>query len=412
MSHWLLPLQDLTPDQLRVVELPPTQHRVIFGPPGSGKTQILIHRAAFLRDAYRVPTHRLHMFVFTNVLKDYIRSSLALVGLPADSVSTFASWCKKFHEKHVSKKLPWKGKTFDFEAIHRAVLQHLKHRGPQDALDFVLVDEGQDLGCEAFEILRRVSKHVTVFADHQQQIFDSGASEAEILTALGLRRRNATLLADYRNSPDVAELASYFIADDALRRQYLTQIKAKQSVRERPLYYIAASHDAEMDRLAEVTQQRMTMNQRVGIIVPQTKYVYGYANALAERGVTVEKAVGKWGKKDKATPAHFDNLVPKIVSYHSAKGLTFDCAMLPRLREDSFPHDHGKARERLLFVGIARATQWVYLSTTRGNEMCQGEFLREAAAHGRLVIQDGSQPQPAAKPKAEQFDFDDEFDIL
>lgn len=45
MSAWLLPLEDLTPEQVRAVELKPSEHRLIFGGPGSGKTQVLLHRA-------------------------------------------------------------------------------------------------------------------------------------------------------------------------------------------------------------------------------------------------------------------------------------------------------------------------------------------------------------------------------
>ena len=45
MSGWLVPRSDLTPEQLRAIELPPTEHRVVIGGPGSGKTQMLLHRA-------------------------------------------------------------------------------------------------------------------------------------------------------------------------------------------------------------------------------------------------------------------------------------------------------------------------------------------------------------------------------
>lgn len=37
-----------------------------------------------------------------------------------------------------------------------------------------------------------------------------------------------------------------------------------------------------MDRLADVIKQRLTMNQRVGIIVPQVRHVHGFAKGLAE----------------------------------------------------------------------------------------------------------------------------------
>src|SRR5204863_7591435 len=123
-------------------------------------------------------------------------------------------------------------------------------------------------------------------------------SEEEILRALGLNRRNATLLAAYRNSPDVARLASYFIAESEARGNYLNQIKNNQSVRERPLCFVASTYLEEMEQLGKIVKQRLMMNQRVGIIVPQVRQVHGFATVLAEQGILVEKSLGRKRGKD------------------------------------------------------------------------------------------------------------------
>ncbi|MCA1600900.1 MAG: hypothetical protein LC776_04365, partial [Acidobacteria bacterium] len=102
----------------------------------------------------------------------------------------------------------------------------------------------------------------------------------------------------YRNSPDVARLASYFISDERLRAEYLNQIKNNHTERERPLCFMASTADEEMDRLAEVIKQRQMKNQRIGIIVPQNRQVHGFAKGLANRGIQVEKAVGRSGQND------------------------------------------------------------------------------------------------------------------
>ncbi len=62
--------------------------------------------------------------------------------------------------------------------------------------------------------------------------------------------------------------------------------------------------------------------------------------------------------------------------------------LLPRLTEGSFPWVRGVARQRILFVGIARATQWVYLSTVNNYEISEMEILRKAEAEGHLIIQE------------------------
>src|SRR5438128_2412242 len=83
------------------------EHRVIGGAPGSGKTQILLHRARHLLDTEGVDISRLRIFIYTNVLGDYIRSALNLLNLSDASVSTFDSWCREYYQQHVTGKLPW-----------------------------------------------------------------------------------------------------------------------------------------------------------------------------------------------------------------------------------------------------------------------------------------------------------------
>jgi superfamily I DNA/RNA helicase len=391
MNTWLLPRSELTPEQLRVVEMSTAEHRVIAGPPGSGKTQVLVHRAAHIVDAHNVPPGRYRIFVFTNVIKEYIRSALKLLRLPEEAVSTFDHWCRLVYEAGISRRLPRAGGggTINFDQIRTAVLRLFQESASlQKQLDFVLVDEGQDLSGEVYEILRLAARHITVFADPLQKIFEDGAPEVHILGALGIPRRNATLLAAYRNSPCVAGLASCFIDDPLQRRLYLAQRSTEQQVRELPLCFEASSIAAELDRLAEIIGRRLILNERIGIIVPTKRQVHGVSKGLDERGVAVQKAIHPDALSVDDQPLNFGSPVPKISTYHSAKGLTFDSVLMPRLVDRSFPWVHGAARHRMLFVGISRATQWAYVSTVKGDEFSEMELIRRAQAEGRITLQE------------------------
>jgi len=207
MITWLIPRQDLTPDQARVVELPPFVNRVILGMAGSGKTQVLVHRAAHLAETYRIPPERYRVFVFTNVIKEYIRSGLEFLNLPDRVVSTFDFWCVDLFEKHFGPRLPHKlnGRDIDFPAIRRRVLGLIRgKRDLQNALEFVLVDEGQDLSPEAYEIIHEAARHVTVFADPQQKIFEDGADAGFIFDRLHVTTPQVTILGAFRNAIYVA----------------------------------------------------------------------------------------------------------------------------------------------------------------------------------------------------------------
>lgn len=401
MSTWLLPRSELTPEQLRAIELPHTGHQVVFGAPGSGKTQILLHRADELRRRLGSSDERFCILVYTNVLKTYIRSALELLDLPEHVVTTFDDWCKVFHESHISRRIPWNhvDRRPDFDAIRHAVAQKIASNAVRLPLyDFVLVDEGQDLDPTSFDTLRRIARHVTICLDHKQQIYERGSGEGEILKALGLRRRNLTLLDAYRCSPYVARLAAQLLEDPSEREQYLRQVRTEQTERETPLLYEATSFEDEKRRLIEVLRQRLLTDQRIAVLFPLRRQVFGFAQALNAAGIEAETQDN----------LDFSSGRPKLITYHSAKGLTFDSVLLPRLVVDSFPHTLAQRTRRLLFVAITRATHWVYLSAVENAGAPLLTTLKPLAAERMLTVQQGgrSQPQPRTDASiSEDLDF-------
>jgi hypothetical protein len=194
------------------------------------------------------------------------------------------------------------------------------------------------------------------------------------------------LLPAYRNSPDIAKLASYFgNAYDGMN--YLAQ------ERQKPCLYVATDWEDEMDKLADVLRERRLLNHKCGIIVPTNRDLFSVTTKLKERGIEVHQAIAV---RRGGTPPDFDSLTPIIASYHNAKGLTFDCVLLPKLVENNFQRVTGERRRRLLLVGITRATQWVYLSTVRGWELGDQDVFRQAAANGDLFIKETAAAAPVA----------------
>jgi len=403
MSTWLLPRSELTPEQLRAIELPHTQHQVVFGAPGSGKTQILLHRAAELSRRLHAQPGGYRIFVYTNVLKNYIRSALDLLELPENVVMTFDDWCKTFHEKHIGHRLPWdfENRRPDFEAIRRAVAHKIAtNTVPMPLYDFVLVDEGQDLEPACFEMIRRIAQHVTVCLDHKQQIYERGSQETQILAALGLRQRNLTLLDAYRCSPYVARLAAQLIDDPIQQQQYLRQVRTEQTEREAPLLYEASSFEDEKQRLIRVLRQRLLVDQRVALLFPTRRQVFGFAQALLKAGVDAETQEN----------LDFSSGRPKLITFHSAKGLTFDSVLLPRLVATSFPRVTVEHTKRLLFVAITRATRWVYLSTHAGENWPILNVFYPLARERLVTIQHGggnvvAPPPVGESPNQSDLDF-------
>ena len=289
---------------------------------------------------------------------------MSLLDIPESSVSTFDSWCRDYHRRHIgpeptreatSNRFRRKGKEPDFPAIRKAVAEKVARTRPPALYDVVLVDEGQDLDEHVFALLCAISKHVTVCIDRKQQIYEAGADERSILRQLGLRKRNLALLEALRCSPYVVAVAAALVEDPEEGRDLKAQTRTSVIERETPLVYLAKDFDDERRRLIELIQIRQRRGDRVAILLPMRKQVAGFAKGLAEAGLTVESQ----------DDADFASDAPKLFTYHSAKGLTFDTVLMPRLVPGSFPKMSRERVERLLFVGVSRAVKWAVLQYRR-----------------------------------------------
>jgi superfamily I DNA/RNA helicase len=403
VTGWLVSRQGLTQDQLRAVELSPEYHRVFTGAPGSGKTLALLHRARHLADAKNVPPERYLILVFTNALSQYIRAALKDLDIPEECVRTFDSWCGSTYREHIWPTAPWDrvNRRIDFAAIRSDVLGHVQAHPSPRLFDFVLVDEGQDLPSDVFAILRCVSWHITVALDRKQNIYDDGAAEAQILTALGIRSRSVSFLEAYRCSPYVASLAKRFVQDGEEREAFGRQAQAAagkagqgekaMAEKEKPLLFIATCPEEESARLAEVVRERLARGEQIAVLVPARRMIRDVSEGLAAKGIPVEVPENRHGTRHvSGLPVlDFATDLAKVMPYHSAKGLTFDTVLLPCLVDSAFRKVDPENLLRLLFVGVTRATTWVYLSTCEGKEHPVLARIGLLEGGPDLIVQDG-----------------------
>lgn len=407
MATWLIPPSDLTTEQIRAVEQSCDEHKVIMGGPGSGKTMVLLHRANHLAQLGNVPPERFRVFVYTNVLSTYIKSALDMLDIPESCVCTFDDWCKQYYKEHVNARTPWDkvAKRPDFEAIREGVFNHASKAGKtKKPFDFVLVDEGQDLDPQCYAILTSLADHVTVCMDHNQQIYDQGGNEADILKQLGLKRRQVALLETFRCCPYITQMASLYIPDEKQRGAYLQQTRTAQVDIETPLLYRTAGFEDEKQMLLDMVKLRIQKGDRLAILLPMKRQVFGFAKGLREAGIEVETQ----------DDLDFTSDTPKLITYHSAKGLTFDSVLLPRLTARSFPSISSLRIERLLFVAMTRATRWAYMSTD--GQLPHMERLESLIASKKISVRsalDASSVDAAASHKTpKQQDADDLLDAL
>ncbi len=389
MKTWLLSRSNLSSEQVQIVKRPPQESSLVLGLPGSGKTQVLVHRIAYLIQFHEISSENIRLFVFTDVIEEFIRSEIKSLGFPGEMVTTFDNWCQSFYLNHISQDLPrvYINGRVDYRKTRFGVLDTLQKNGAlQKCLEFALVDDGQDLTPEVFKILSLAAQHITVLADPHHKLYHEGASESFVLDTLKLSKGISFLQGDYRSSQTVAQLASHFIEEKNFREAYLYQIRPVQSSSEEPLCYIASSEKKELVHLSQIVQQRQVMKDKVGILVTTNSLVHRVAKALKDSGIETEKAITKDAQNVIHAPYDFGNALPKVTTCDMAKGLTFDSVLMPQLTENAFAKIPSSLRHRLLFLGITRASKWVYMSTVRGQEFREIGILKSAEKEEHLRI--------------------------
>jgi superfamily I DNA/RNA helicase len=369
---WVVPLSHLTEDQLSAVQLSSAKHRVIVGGPGSGKTLVLAHRAQRLLAAGAAPDG-VRVFVFTNVLASYLKEGLAELGLPPGTVSTFDSWCLGLFDSLVGGPRPtaWSGGRavgIDFEAMRLAVLAKVEVTRPAPVLEVALVDEGQDLSESAIRLIAAASKHVTLAMDARQQLYSTGMDIQTACDLLGVQRASSSLLTAYRCTPLIVDLAAEFLPTDEESAIFRAANLLPLDGVETPVLFTAEDPKAEMDELAALLGERAMLGHASAVLVPNRAAERRIVKELSDRLVQVST-------RDDLT---FGDLRPIVMTYHSAKGLTVDAVLMPDLTEKAFARVTESAqRERMLFVGITRATRWAWLGTRRDGSLAEIDRLQK-----------------------------------
>jgi len=397
---WLPPPDRLTPAQTACVETPTDKPLVLRGGPGSGKTVVLLHRARRLGLATGRPD-RVATLVYTNVLRDFIRSATDELKLPSEQVLTFDHWCRLRHVELIGPPpLGAKGHP-DFQRIRQQLLEHLRSRSLPPSLDAALVDEGQDLDEDCFAILRHSARHVTVAYDLKQSLYHEPEAR-ELLRTLGPGRREEDLRATYRACPYVVDLACEFIADEDERSAFRLNVATLQTERQTPLLYLAADEADERRRLVEILRERLLRNERVAILFPTFPQVGLFADFLRAQGIMADRQT-QTDTQGRRPVLDFSSGRPAVLTYHSAKGLTFDSVLMPGLTKSAIRARHSSVR-RMLFVAITRATHWAYLSSLQTDINASVlEAMQTLRPRQRATIQTKAdlprQPLPPPLPK-------------
>lgn len=351
-GSWWTTIEQMDADQRAFVRLGAEGRHLLVGPPGCGKTNLLVMRARYI---YGLGLKNVLFLTYTRSLADFIRAGVASKkGLfEPEQVQTFLHWALR----HIATYAPEQMSKLDRNAPYETYRQHVKEAlavantrvEGVNLYDAVLVDEVQDLHVDEIQALLRLSERVTVAGDAKQMVYESGGSIGK-LEALGFRKTE--LRFHYRIGTAIADVADKALqpADPAHRlRANCNYREDEQQSRARLTEFPDRDEQFAAMYKSIARQLRTYPNEGIGIIVPRTFLI----QELKAKFSAEPPLPGGVAFHDEADEEHSfsSGKSVHVISLKSSKGAEFRAVHLYGLEELKFP----QVRRELVFTAVTRA---------------------------------------------------------
>jgi len=154
------------------IQLPVHGRYSLIGPPGSGKTNLLLLRAQYIAGTGE---KNVLVLTYSKALSDFIRTGISAAGLiAANQVKTFHSWASMHILENLGQRAIPKGADFD-DAARLSMLEMLKETNAKlhskKLYSAIFVDEAQDLTADELDAVLGLSDKVCICGDARQGIY-------------------------------------------------------------------------------------------------------------------------------------------------------------------------------------------------------------------------------------------------
>jgi superfamily I DNA/RNA helicase len=348
--NWAIQASDLTPEQKEAIQIDTDGSYAIYGPPGSGKTNVLLLRAKHL--SIKFPDAKILCLVYTSALKSFIQSGIKEYKLDPSFVLTFHGWGMQY--------LRHKGiEVDDFDEVATR-LKGLCIGNNNPFFDFLLVDEAQDFSKDIIELFFNISKNVYLFFDKNQSIFQSTDSTSDKLP-LSIRgfkkkfKKEIELPKNFRVPYKIAQLASTIMPSTKFEAQTMQDDRG-----DFPVYKVFENEEEELlfikSRIEDIPNENPDYNFGIFVKTNKENLEYTYSK-FQDIGLKTETIL--FGLPS----CNYENTIPKLLTYHSAKGLEFDVVFAKGATQLAFP---GYSNDKsLAFVAITRSKARVFITGER-----------------------------------------------
>lgn len=343
---WWVDKEALLQEQLDVLSMNLDKDLYISGPPGSGKTNLLLLRANHL--IITQPDAEFFIVCFTRLLTKFIRTGAGIYEFPENRIVTKQALYESILADHGRLPLDLRELTTIQRAkkVQTAMGALMAAGVGRSSFPILFIDEAQDYSAVDLEIFRYLAENIACAADARQGLYEEGESGHAWLQDYKWDY-SVKLVHHYRTAPNLIEVSDKIMHGKLGHvpmlptHQYTGDITPIEVMGELSL-------EQQVDLLATRISRQLDIypNQNIGVIIPRRE-----EHALIwENLASVPDLLGK---VTNAMDRDFDPTRPVwVATMHSAKGLEFRCVHI--MAADTIARFNAHAR-RLAFTGVTRA---------------------------------------------------------
>ena len=347
-STWWRSADDIDDDQKTILSLPTEGNYLITGPPGSGKTNLIVLRGVYLRAA---GFPNCQILVFTRTLTEFIASGAGSgAKFPPERISTHAKWTYQLIRSlggEYEDSDEDEGHDIQRANRHNALEDAINGAGvSQDYYESILLDEVQDYWECEIQLMARITRRLFVVGDARQRIYDRNEG---IAAALDGGCKEHRLKFHYRLGRAICRAADKVLPDpDGIPLEQYCQYREAElpSTVER---HEMPNEQAQCERMIEKLklQLRAYPGEWIGVVVPRRAIRDNIVDFLSESELSDKFKAQVENSKDRT----FDPSRPICVMVaQSSKGTEFRAVHL--IAADKFKPYFSR---ELMFTIITRA---------------------------------------------------------
>ena len=290
---------------------------IVSGCAGSGKSILALWKAKQIQDmgcSYI-------FIVFTRALHEFMSDGIKAIGLNDNNFT--------YHYKWVKNGCP--------------------------SADFIIVDEVQDFTREEISLFKKAAKKAFFFwGDSKQSIFKSLKRTQNILSiAADAGIQPEKLVFNHRLPLKIAQLASRLNDDEDLAQ------RCTKDVKDMPWILRYSTLEEQLDVAMQQIKNRHITD--AAILFPEKSVLEKAYNYLKSKGHNIEAHFRDQSNSGyKVSDMNFSSDNPKLLTYHSAKGLQFEAVFLPQCDVEFEKFDKSMNIDSL-YVAITRSYGYLFV---------------------------------------------------